>query len=114
MFEARVAVLIEKDGILYAYMSHKDFPESLPGRLEVHNKTTPEDYVTVAQQNLNSASSKSTLGLDTSSTQGPAEETLATLQQTQQRSPGIGIDQAKRIKPRIVSYFDSSVSANRE
>ncbi|KAL1850475.1 hypothetical protein Daus18300_012889 [Diaporthe australafricana] len=48
-FDARVAVLIEKDGVLYAYMSHHDFPVSLPGRLLECNKTTPEDYMTVRQ-----------------------------------------------------------------
>ncbi|KAI7785354.1 hypothetical protein LA080_007187 [Diaporthe eres] len=48
-FDARVAVLIEKDGVLYAYMSHHDFPTFLPGRLLESNKTTPEDYMTVRQ-----------------------------------------------------------------
>lgn len=50
MFQARVAVLIEREGVLYAYLSHDDFLTSLPGTLRDQNKRTPEDYITVAQQ----------------------------------------------------------------
>lgn len=50
-FSARVAVLIERDGILYAYLSHEDFPSTIPGKLKSTNKMKPEDYITLAQHN---------------------------------------------------------------
>lgn len=50
IFGARVAVLIERNGVLYAYQSHEDFPATLPRRLKECNKTTPEDFITVRQQ----------------------------------------------------------------
>lgn len=58
LFRAKVAVLIEKDGVLHAYMSHVDFPNVLPQKLKACHKKTPEDYITVAQ--LKSAQSLST------------------------------------------------------
>ena len=49
-FNARVAVLIERDGILHAYLSDDDFLKSLPGNLSDSNRVTPDHYITVAQQ----------------------------------------------------------------
>lgn len=49
-FSARVAVFIEKDGILHAYLSDGEFPAQLPGSLNPANLTTPEHFMTVAQK----------------------------------------------------------------
>lgn len=46
---ARVAILIERVGVLYAYQSDDRFPEKLPGMLLESNKMTPEDFITVAE-----------------------------------------------------------------
>lgn len=49
-FNARVAVFIEKDGVLYAYQSHADFPAQLSGSVRPTNLMTPDHFMTVAQQ----------------------------------------------------------------
>lgn len=46
IFNARVAVIIERQGVLYVYQSGKDFPDLLPGKVEDNNSMTPEDFVT--------------------------------------------------------------------
>lgn len=37
-FSARVAILIERDGVLYTYQSHDKFLEKLPGTVLGSNK----------------------------------------------------------------------------
>lgn len=49
IFYARVAVFVEMNGVLYAYQSHDDFPNTLPGRLQECNKVTPEDFISLRQ-----------------------------------------------------------------
>lgn len=46
-FNARVAVFIERDGEMYAYMSHTDFVTP-PGEVAPDNLCTPEPFMTVA------------------------------------------------------------------
>lgn len=48
-FNARVVVLIEKDGVFYGYLSHDDLSIQLPP-IAQHNLSTPNDFITVAQQ----------------------------------------------------------------
>ncbi|KAG6358158.1 hypothetical protein INS49_014042 [Diaporthe citri] len=49
-FEAKVALFIEKDGVLHAYQSHNNFPETVPGHLRPANRMSPNDFITVADQ----------------------------------------------------------------
>lgn len=65
-FSARIAILIEREGVLYAYQSHDGFPERLPGVILECNKMTPEDFITVAEQKRagSDAGSDATSGSD--------------------------------------------------
>lgn len=96
-FDARVAVLIEKDGVLYAYMSHQDFPTALPGRLLESNKATPEDYMTVRQTRGNiPGAGPSTPRSDGSPTPGIRND-----------EPMTGVHGRPLAQPMRRSYFDS-------
>ncbi|CAN8096762.1 unnamed protein product [Discula destructiva] len=64
MFNARVAILIEKDGHLFAYMSHPDFPAQLPGPIRPANITTPDHFVTIAQHEAQQRREESSLSQD--------------------------------------------------
>jgi len=50
LFGAKVALLIEKDGVLYVYQSHDSFPDNLPGIALASNKKTPKNFTTLAEQ----------------------------------------------------------------
>lgn len=62
-FNARVAILIEKDGVLHAYLSHMDFPTQLPP-VRPTNLKTLDDYITVAQQDAQQRREDSSLSLE--------------------------------------------------
>jgi hypothetical protein len=89
-FSARVAILIEHQGVLYAYQSHDGFPEVLPGKLLECNKMTAEDFITVAE--LKRA------GSDAPSTPGASPSRDVTLPQDQTK-PGVPVVLQR-------SYFD--------
>ncbi|KAJ0123528.1 hypothetical protein J7T55_011993 [Diaporthe amygdali] len=96
-FNARVAVLIEKDGVLYAYKSHKDFPAALPGRLLECNTVTPEDYMTVRQtQRSNTGAAPSTPRSDDSLSAATGTD-----------EPMTGFTPRPLTQPMRRSYFDS-------
>jgi hypothetical protein len=50
LFGVKVALLIEREGVLYAYQSHDNFPVELPGLLLASNKMTPKNFITLADQ----------------------------------------------------------------
>ena len=49
-FAARVALVIEREGVLYAYLSQDDFLNTLPSRLSTAVRSGPNDFITVAEQ----------------------------------------------------------------
>lgn len=74
-FGAKVALLIERDGVLYTYQSQDDFPNNLPGLVLTSNKMTPNDFITLAEveRRRNHAGSLS----PPPSSLGPSAETTA-------------------------------------
>lgn len=48
-FGVKSALLVERDGLLYTYQSHSDFPSALPS--EVFCGTTPGHFISAAEQN---------------------------------------------------------------
>lgn len=70
-FNARVAVLVEKDGVFYGYLSHEDWSTRLPP-IEQGNLSTPNDFITVAQQQRRSLS-QTPEPVSSSSTPKPSE-----------------------------------------
>lgn len=99
LFSARIAILIEREGVLYAYQSHDGFPERLPGVLLESNKMTPEDFITVAEQKR----AGSDAGSDAPVTPESLPSTAVTTPHDQTK-PGAGLLQRRGRKQR--SYFD--------
>lgn len=110
MFNTRVAILIEKEGVLHAYLSHNDFLQVLPGTLSPANKRTPENFMTVAQLNgIRRGSTKAEEeveeAIESQTFEDGPVDTVTVTGRSSTRSPG------KRI---AVSYFENSVNASRE
>lgn len=94
-FSARVTVLIERDGNFYAYLSHEDFPSTLPGKLKSANKMKPEDYITLAQHNRGDSMGPSPVST-------PGSETLKS-----EEPEGVTAAKVKpAVKLPVRSYFD--------
>ncbi|KUI65133.1 hypothetical protein VM1G_00666 [Cytospora mali] len=105
-FNARVAVLIERNGVLYAYLSHDDFLKTLPGKLDASNRVTPDHYITVAQQKPDGA-----VGALSPLAQADKFDVMSTSPESQTRtslvqSPPKGV--AKRSSKPVIqrTYFD--------